>query len=130
MRKELCHSLCILLDVRIEAIQPFMRQIIEFMLAATKDEDEVVSLEASEFWSIYCGCQGANLELLQEYVGVLVPMLLEGMIYSDMDIMLIACDDDDEDVPDRPEDIKPRFHVSKHAAPAAAEDDESDVDDW
>lgn len=44
VRKELCHSLCILLEVGVAYIMPFMRQIIEFMLTATKDEVSIYFL--------------------------------------------------------------------------------------
>jgi transportin-1 len=35
------------------------------------------------------------------------------MRYSELDIILMKAEVEDETVPDRPEDIKPRFHKAK-----------------
>lgn len=32
----------------------YMHDVIKFMLMASQDDDEVVALEACEFWSAYC----------------------------------------------------------------------------
>ena len=53
-------------------------------------------------------------QALVDFLPQLVPVLLKGMVYSEEDMLaLCAQDDDDEAQPDRPEDIKPRFHKNR-----------------
>src|SRR5690606_3048965 len=42
-----------------------------------------------------------------------IPVLLQGMVYSDEDLAILDNDDEDASVPDRIEDMKPRFHQAK-----------------
>lgn len=48
-----------------------------------------------------------------------IPVLLNGMKYSEMDIVILQGDvEDNASVPDKESDIRPRFHKSKsHAQP-------------
>ncbi|KAB0404855.1 hypothetical protein E2I00_001645 [Balaenoptera physalus] len=67
----------------------------------------------------------------------LIPILVNGMKYSEIDIILLKGDvEEDEAVPDSEQDIKPRFHKSRtvtlpHEAerPDGSEDAEDDDDD-
>ena len=48
-------------------------------------------------------------EVLQPHLDRLVPVLVRGMKYSEIDIILLRGDvEEDENVPDREEDMKPR----------------------
>ena len=50
-------------------------------------------------------------EALQPHLPKLIPVLVKGMKYSEIDIILLRGDvEEDEMVPDREEDIRPRFH--------------------
>ncbi|NXW80991.1 TNPO2 protein, partial [Hirundo rustica] len=70
----------------------------------------------------------------------LIPILVHGMRYSEIDIILLKGDvEEDEAVPDSEQDIKPRFHKSRTVTLAHEEqrggdgDDEDDDDtlsDW
>jgi len=138
VRKRVCQALVMLLDVQLERLLPSMSQIVEFMLQATADDDELVALEACEFWSAICETEVAK-ESLGAFVPQLVPVLLSRMVYSEIDLLVLGDEDeDDEQQPDRPEDVKPRFHKSRGlmGAPSANEpgapndeEDESDDDD-
>lgn len=90
--------------------------------AFAQDSDELVALEACEFWSAICETRVAK-EYLADYLPRLVPVLLDGMVYTEFDLLVLGADDDeDEAVADRPEDIKPHFHKGKLAgAQGAAE---------
>eukprot|EP00061_Rhincodon_typus_P011405 g36381.t1 len=65
----------------------------------------------------------------------LIPILVNGMKYSEIDIILLKGDvEEDEAVPDSEQDIKPRFHKSRtvtlqHEEDAAEEDEDFDDDD-
>ena len=48
-------------------------------------------------------------EALQPHLDKLIPVLVRGMKYSEIDIILLRGDvEEDEMIPDREEDIKPR----------------------
>ena len=68
-------------------------------------------------------------EVLQPHLDKLVPVLVRGMKYSEIDIILLRGDvEEDENVPDREEDVRPRFHRSKthHNTNNDMEDEEDD----
>ncbi|KOX67391.1 Transportin-1 [Melipona quadrifasciata] len=92
---------------------PHMHNIIEYMLMRTQDLDEGVALEACEFW-LSLAEQPICKEALAPHLPRLVPILVRGMKYSDIDIILLKGDvEEDEMIPDREEDIRPRFPKSK-----------------
>jgi transportin-1 len=141
VRKRVCQALVLLLDVHLECLLPHMKQVIEYFLISTKDSDELVALEACEFWSAICETRIAK-EYLAEYLPRLIPVLLDGLVYTEFDLMVLGADaEEDEHVADRPEDIKPHFHKAKVAgaagageggeagAVAAANEDDEDDDD-
>ena len=52
-------------------------------------------------------------EALQPHLDKLIPVLVRGMKYSEIDIILLRGDvEEDEMIPDREEDIKPRSDKS------------------
>ncbi|KAF5289606.1 hypothetical protein FQR65_LT11797 [Abscondita terminalis] len=113
VRKNVCRAFVLLLEVRIDRLMPQMHNIIEYMLVRTQDQDESVSLEACEFW-LSLAEQHICREVLGPHLNRLIPVLVFGMKYSEIDIILLKGDvEEDETVPDKEEDIKPRFHKSK-----------------
>jgi len=114
VRKNVCRAIVMLQEVRMDKLRPYMDSIVEYMLIRTKDEDEGVGLEACEFWLTLAEQQNVCRDHLVKYLPRLVPILINGMVYSEIDIILLKGDvEEDEMVPDREEDIKPRFHKSK-----------------
>lgn len=110
VRKHVCRALVMLVEVRIERLIPHMQQIIEYMLLTSQDADDAVALEACEFWLMIAD-QPICRDVLQPYLDKLLPVLCKNMKYSEMDIILLHGDvDEDEHIPDRNEDIRPRFH--------------------
>lgn len=102
----------------------------------TQDQDENVALEACEFW-LTLAEQAICKEVLSAHLNRLVPILMRRMKYSEIEIILLKGDiEEDEMIPDKEEDIKPRFHRSrthsqKHMGGDNEEengDDESDDD--
>lgn len=102
-----------LLEVRMDKLLCHMHDIIEYMLMRTQDLDDGVALEACEFW-LSLAEQPLCREVLASHLPRLVPVLVKGMKYSELDIILLKGDvEEDEMIPDREEDIRPRFHKSK-----------------
>uniref|UniRef100_T1JGX6 Importin N-terminal domain-containing protein n=1 Tax=Strigamia maritima TaxID=126957 RepID=T1JGX6_STRMM len=108
-----------------------------YMLMRTQDQDDTVALEACEFW-LSLAEQPVCKEALAPHLARLIPILVRGMKYSEIDIILLKGDTElDEMIPDREEDIKPRFHKSKtHSQKHTSEengeegsDDEDGLDD-
>uniref|UniRef100_A0AAY5KTB8 Importin N-terminal domain-containing protein n=1 Tax=Esox lucius TaxID=8010 RepID=A0AAY5KTB8_ESOLU len=137
VRKNVCRALVMLLEVRIDRLIPHMHSIIQYMLQRTQDPDENVSLEACEFW-LTLAEQPICKEALSGHLVQLIPILVNGMKYSEIDIILLKGDVEEEDdtVPDSEQDIKPRFHKSRTVTlqheggeGEEGEDDEDEDDD-
>uniref|UniRef100_A0AAQ5Z084 Transportin-1 n=1 Tax=Amphiprion ocellaris TaxID=80972 RepID=A0AAQ5Z084_AMPOC len=113
VRKNVCRALVMLLEVRIDRLIPHMHSIIQYMLQRTQDPDENVALEACEFW-LTLAEQPICKEALSGHLVQLIPILVNGMKYSEIDIILLKGDvEEDETIPDSEQDIKPRFHKSR-----------------
>ncbi|CAG8581508.1 3486_t:CDS:2, partial [Racocetra fulgida] len=106
VRKNVCQALVMLLEVRPDKLMPEINNVVEYMLYSTQDQDEQVALEACEFWLAFAE-QEELREHLRPFLPRIVPVLLKGMVYSDMDILTLGGDEDDTDVPDSETDIKP-----------------------
>ena len=112
VRKNVCRGLVMLLDVRMDRLMPHMNSIIEYMLVRTQDSDDT-ALEACEFW-LSLAEHPVCKEVLGPHLHKLAPVLIKGMKYSEIDIIILKGDvEEDEFIPDREEDIKPRFHKSR-----------------
>jgi len=113
VRKHVCRALCMLMEVRMDCLMPHMTNIVEYMILRTQDGDENVALEACEFW-LSLADQPVCKEVLGLHLPKLIPVLLTQMKYSDIDIILLKGDVEEDDmIPDKAEDIKPQFHKSK-----------------
>ena len=100
-----------------------------------------MALEACEFW-LSLAEQPICKEVMAPHLDKLVPVLVRGMKYSEIDIILLRgdVDENDENVPDREEDVKPRFHRSRSHHPGTGDnmddedddglDDDSSLSDW
>ena len=134
-----------LLEVKVEKLLPHMNAIIQYMLLRTQDEDETVALEACEFWLVLAD-QQICMDVLRNHIATLIPVLVRSMKYSELDIILLKGDtDEDQYIPDKEEDIKPRFHRASRmhatkqkdenggehmdAGEGNADEDEDDYDD-
>ncbi|NXR23474.1 TNPO1 protein, partial [Cinclus mexicanus] len=64
------------------------------------------------------------------HIHILIPVLVNGMKYSEIDIILLKGDvEEDEAIPDSEQDIRPRFHRSRTVAQPHEEDSIEDDDD-
>ncbi|KAG6604952.1 Transportin-1, partial [Cucurbita argyrosperma subsp. sororia] len=125
VRKLVCQAFVQLIEVRPTFLEPHLRNVIEYMLQVNKDADEEVSLEACEFWSAYCDAQ-LPPENLREFLPRLIPALLSNMVYADDDESLLEAEEEGS-LPDREQDLKPRFHSSRLHGSDNAEDDDDDI---
>ncbi|NXM88217.1 TNPO1 protein, partial [Oenanthe oenanthe] len=129
VRKNVCRALVMLLEVRMDRLLPHMISIVEYMLQRTQDQDESVALEACEFW-LTLAEQPICKDVLCRHLAKLIPVLVNGMKYSEIDIILLKGDvEEDEAIPDSEQDIRPRFHRSRTVAQPHEEDRIEDDDD-
>ncbi|KAK1223941.1 hypothetical protein PQX77_013180 [Marasmius sp. AFHP31] len=108
VRRHVCQALVLLLAARPEKLMPEMANVAEYMLYSTKDK----ALEACEFWLTFA--EDADLApYLQLLLGKVVPVSLDCMVYGEDDLLWLEGDAEDSAVPDKEEDIKPRFYGGK-----------------
>jgi hypothetical protein len=126
VRRKVCQALVTLLEVRQDFLIPHVRNVVQYMLHSTQDPDENVALEACEFWSSLAELPVCK-SVLQEFLPALIPVLLNRMVYSEIDLAVLECEGEDEMKPDEAKDIRPRFHQSKvHASGGGAISDGHD----
>ncbi|ORX78846.1 transportin-2-like protein [Anaeromyces robustus] len=113
IKKVVCQAFVMILEVYPNELMEELPNVVKYMLYCTQDEDESVALEACEFWLTFAE-QPMMLMNLSSFIPDIVPVLLKGMIYSPNDIAIIkGLDEDDTNIPDNEQDIKPRHHKSK-----------------
>ncbi|KAJ7978654.1 transportin 1 [Quillaja saponaria] len=125
VRKLVCAAFVQLIEVHPSFLEPHLRNVIEYMLQVNKDTDDEVALESCEFWSAYCDAQ-LPPENLREFLPRLIPVLLSNMVYADDDESVVEAEEDGS-LPDRDQDLKPRFHTSRFHGSDDLEDDDDDV---
>ncbi|XP_055353434.1 transportin-2-like [Paramacrobiotus metropolitanus] len=142
VKKQILRAIVTLLEVQPDVLYRDLNSIIGFMLMRTRDDDEMVALEACEFWLSVADNQVCQQALIP-HLPQLVPLLLERMCYSVTDMVLLRAEEEEDEMkPDRQEDIRPRFHKAKthsfdhvpgpagdHAQPAPDADDADGDDD-
>ena len=95
VRKNICRAIVMLLEVRMDRLVPHMNDIIDYMLQRTQDPNDGVSLEACEFW-LSLADEPVWKEALEPHLNRLIPVLVRGMKYSEIDIILLRGDVEDD----------------------------------
>ncbi|KAI9258897.1 armadillo-type protein [Phascolomyces articulosus] len=125
VRKAVCQALVSLLEMCPTVLFPHMPHLAEYMLLCTQSDDADLALEACEFWLVFAE-QDDLREQLQPYLLKVVPVLLHGMVYSEMDLLTLGGDEDDAHIADSEQDIKPRFHKANLVEIERADKDDLD----
>ncbi|GAA5797479.1 armadillo-type protein [Helicostylum pulchrum] len=142
VRKVVCQSLVGLLEICPTVLLPHMPDLVDYMLFCTQSDDSDLALEACEFWLVFAE-QDELRDNLRPFLHKVVPVLLKGMVYSEVDLMTLGGDEDDAHIADDEQDIKPRFHKatvvenelitkeeeSSEKKKGLLDDDNSDLDD-
>ncbi|VEU21516.1 DEKNAAC102307 [Brettanomyces naardenensis] len=138
VRTGVCTAFASILDATPEKMLPHLDGIINYSLHCVNDDDDEVALQACE---VLLSVASSELpaEVIRPKLEQMLPILLKNMVYSEMEVFLMEGQDenDDEDVEDRDEDIRPQGAHSKEAHKAGTkakeatgngEDDRSDSD--
>jgi transportin-1 len=113
VRRFVCRSFVQLVDVRPDKIQPHMEGLVTYMVAQQRNTDQPdVALDAAEFW-LSVGEHKKLCSSLGPYLNVIIPTLLESMVYDEDDVARLEGEKEDADEEDREEDIKPQFAKGK-----------------
>lgn len=112
VRKNVCQALVQLVDVRPDKIAPSIKDVVRYMLISTEDEDEMVALEACEFWLAVAEQPSMRADV-EPFLPDIVPRLLKSMVYTDDDVAILGGDEEDYHVADNAADINPQLEHSQ-----------------
>ncbi|KAH6649013.1 armadillo-type protein [Truncatella angustata] len=108
VRRQVCRAFVQLVETRPDKLQPHLEGLVDYIISQQKGDDEELACDAAEFW-LAVGEHEHLWQNLTPYIGKIIPVLLECMVYSPEDIAMLGGASDDEDEEDREEDIKPQF---------------------
>lgn len=113
VRKQVCRAFVHVADIAPEKMLPHMSGLVDYMVAQQRSkDDEELALDAAEFW--LCVAEDERMrDHLGPYLAKIVPVLLESMIYSEDDVLRLEGEEEDYNVDDREQDIRPNFASSK-----------------
>ena len=113
VRKQVCRAFVHVADIAPEKMLPHMSGLVDYMVAQQRSkEDEELALDAAEFW--LCVAEDERMrDHLGPYLPKIVPVLLESMIYSEDDVLRLEGEEEDYDLDDREQDIRPSFASNK-----------------
>lgn len=97
VRKEICIALCILAACKADfmADPTICSFVIEFLLWTTEhDTDYDVKKEACEFWQTVCENEDVPNDVLEPYLSRLTLVLLNGMVYSEDELIALEEEED------------------------------------
>lgn len=112
VRRFVCQALVLILAARPDKLMPEIQNVVDYMLYSTQDKDDEVALEACEFWLQFAE-DPAIADNLRPYLSKVAPVLLKGMVYNEIDLLMLGGDEDDAAIPDRAEDIRPQHYGAK-----------------
>ncbi|KAK8017561.1 hypothetical protein PG993_013887 [Apiospora rasikravindrae] len=114
VRRQVCRAFVQLVETRPDKLQPHLSGLVDYIITQQQSSDEDLACDAAEFW-LAVGEHEHLWQSLTPYIGKIIPVLLQCMVYSPEDIAMLGGASDDEDEEDRAEDIKPQF-AKKNAA--------------
>jgi transportin-1 len=113
VRRIVCQSLVQLVDSRPDMLVPHLEGLVNYILTQQQSADHPdLALDAAEFW-LSVGEQDQLRDQMGPYLERIIPVLLAGMVYGEEDVVRLGGDENNADVEDRAEDIKPNFAQTK-----------------
>ena len=116
VRRQVCRAFVQVVEIRPDKILPHIEGLVDYMIAQQRNVkvDEDLACDAAEFW-LTVGEHHELWKSLSPYLNKIVPVLLESMVYSEDDMLMLQGGGNDADEEDRAEDIKPQFAKTKSA---------------
>lgn len=134
-RCNVCSAFVNIMGVRSDKLMPHLEGVISFTLHCIKDDDEQVAKEGCEFILQLAETDDIDKTTVAAQLERIIPTILSTMVYSETEKMLLQSIEDDDDVEDKPEDIRPNqvksksAHTNKKATNAENDDSDDDSDD-
>ncbi|KAK9248522.1 armadillo-type protein [Lipomyces tetrasporus] len=131
VRRNICTAFVMLLDARADKLVPHLNGIVDYTLHCMGDDDEQVALEAGEFFFSLAEKQELKDQTLT-FLPKIIPVLLRYMVYSESDVERFeSMNEDDADMEDKAEDIKPTYAKTRdaHNAGGTSSDSQSEKRD-
>jgi transportin-1 len=123
VRRIVCQSLVQLADTRPDLLAPHVEGLVDYILAQQQNQDDPdLALDAAGFWLNI----GELKQSMGPYLSRVIPVLLQGMIYSEEDVERLAGENDDADEEDKVEDVKPQFAQAKSGRAVAGSTNDND----
>ncbi|OAF67417.1 Transportin [Intoshia linei] len=112
VKKGICDAMLTLIDIPKEKLSSFKYRLDEYALKCLMDDDEIVVLQACEYFLACVEKQQFSEDMSHEMFLSLVTILFKNMRYSDEDVELFHYEDTvlDSHVPDKEEDLLPSSH--------------------
>lgn len=113
VRRTVCQSFAQLVEVAPEKLIPHMEDLVNYMILQHRNqEDPELALDAAEFW-LAAGDQQKLHQPLAPHMPKIVPVLLQCMVYDEDEAIRLAGDEEDAELEDQAQDLKPQFAKSK-----------------
>ncbi|KAH3678307.1 hypothetical protein WICMUC_001588 [Wickerhamomyces mucosus] len=107
VRKNVCMSFTTILETRPDKLVPHLSDVINYALHSIQHSEPEVALEAADF-ILALSTSDIPENLIQPHLHNILPVLLQNIVYDEMDIVLLeAEDEDDANQEDKDEDIRP-----------------------
>ncbi|SCU82982.1 LANO_0B08020g1_1 [Lachancea nothofagi CBS 11611] len=129
---QICVSLVEFLEFRPDKLIDHLNGILNFVLhVISTAPNETVALQASEFLLAFVSNSHIPESAVNPFVNEMVPILLSKMVHDEEEILMFeASNEDDADLEDKDEDIRPAAaKISKKRDDMGGEDDETSEDD-
>lgn len=140
VRKNVCTAFLCVLEARPDKLVPHIDGLVDYCLHLIQDPSEEVAMEACEFLLALSESPSADhKEVFRPKLKLVLPVLLETMVYADEQIFLMQILDerDDARVADNDEDVRPNMAKAKthnvgknQDSDSESDDDEDDLDLW
>ncbi|KIW18363.1 hypothetical protein PV08_02651 [Exophiala spinifera] len=125
VRRIVCQSLVQLVETRPDALSPHLDGLVNYILTQQQSSGNPdLALDAAEFW-LSVGEQDQLRDRMGPYLNKIIPVLLAGMVYGEDEVFRLGGDENDADVEDRSEDIKPQFAQTKAGRGVKSEKEDS-----
>ncbi|GEQ71070.1 hypothetical protein JCM33374_g4751 [Metschnikowia sp. JCM 33374] len=116
VRKNVCSAFLAILETRPDKLMPHMEGVVSYCVHSMRDADDTVAMEACEFLlALSERPDDAYKPLFRSQLKAVLPVLLEKMVYSDEQIVLIEILDERDNAreKDKDEDVRPNMAKGK-----------------